>query len=339
MLKMNSCFKNNTNDSITIHCDKNQIIKRIHKSSILGFNDKELLGSHISVLIPKQLKQTHSTYVTNMKENLKDFKYYKNKLKRKNDNFNNIVHINTKFGQNLDFNIKVDLNKDCSSKCTLTLVDTNLHIDTPQVPLDFMKYVNDRPSFHVKSYEDVICVMMDICNSTSFGLNRSSQDIASTYYNLIKLVYEMVTMFYHPFVIVHETVGDSIFLLLNIKSITLIHDNIHSFAINMSIELTKVINCFLSKQDDNMYIRCGISSGEVSGGVIDGKTFRVFGNCVNKASRLESTCNKNEIIIDNSILQHLKLSEDDLMSIQTKEIHLKGIGVETVYILDNKILY
>ena len=76
-------------------------------------------------------------------------------------------------------------------------------------------------------------------------------------------------------------------------------------------------------------MRCGISFGPLAGGVIDGKTFRVFGPSINLAQRLESVCEKNYINISNVFYESLPIEDQKKCEQQTKE--LKGFGEVTFY--------
>ena len=63
------------------------------------------------------------------------------------------------------------------------------------------------------------------------------------------------------------------------------------------------------KNKVDVYMRCGISNGNIIGSVIDGRSFRLFGSTINKAARLEAICEKNKFYFDKVFYNKLILSK------------------------------
>tara|TARA_B110000285_G_scaffold192203_1_gene220435 strand:- start:276 stop:1325 length:1050 start_codon:yes stop_codon:yes gene_type:complete len=173
---------------------------------------------------------------------------------------------------------------------------TNIHsphiIDKTQLAL-----MNDEPRFSVSEYPDYVSILFDVCNSTELVKQMNSTDIAKLYHDLIKLVSDKINKKYTPYARIHETCGDSIYIYIKPC------ESQFSMAILLAIEASRLMNRILDKYDT--HVRCGITIGTLSGGVIDGRTFRMFGESINLAQRLEGLCNKNEINISDDIFENL----------------------------------
>jgi hypothetical protein len=55
------------------------------------------------------------------------------------------------------------------------------------------------------------------------------------------------------------------------------------------------LDSLLSEYTCDMYARVGISMGDVCAGVMDGRSFRVFGQTVHMSQRLEAACPRHKI--------------------------------------------
>jgi hypothetical protein len=75
--------------------------------------------------------------------------------------------------------------------------------------------------------------------------------------------------------------------------------------------------------------------GEISAGVIDGSSFRVFGNTVHKSSRLEGKSLENNIAFDESLFNKLtKEKNKNIDKVKIEKHNLKGFGECNVYYLN-----
>ena len=81
-------------------------------------------------------------------------------------------------------------------------------------------------------------------------------------------------------------------------------------------------------KDKDCHIRCGVAIGDISAGVIDGKTFRIFGSAVHLASRLESICKKDEIVYSEEFYKKM-----ENINCKKEIVNLKGFNEQNVYIM------
>ena len=132
----------------------------------------------------------------------------------------------------------------------------------------------------------------------------------------------------------------------NIEKIKTIGDNYFAVAglqysgrksavdlINMAKDMISAIN---NINDDlsvmNVSIRIGIHTGPIVAGVIGKNKFAydLWGATVNKASRMESSGDKNKIQISSETYNLIK---EDFEVIEKREVDIKGLGATKTYIL------
>ena len=295
---------------LLIHTDSNFNIIHINgfACELLGYESKEILGQAFTIILPK-LQKNPSVTCEAMNNVANDRKHFVLMTKKKKA-------INC-FG-------KIDILTDGRAYMEFRLVT---HIDSPLVPNDYMKYINNQVSFHVNIYSNVCCLMFDMANSTQYWNRSSTIEVAYLFHKMYKVIDEIVTKDFFPCVHIHETCGDNFFVLVNMFG------NCTQTCATLSLEAASKIliniNKLLETIDDSLYMRCGTSFGEISAGVIDGRSFRAFGSIIHMASRLESVCEKNHVAFDEKFLHKL----ENESSYHTKNgydyvsIHeLKGFG-------------
>ncbi len=217
----------------------------------------------------------------------------------------------------------------------LTIYDEQYKI-APNIPERFLKYINSPSSgeFYVDDFKDCIIIMMDIYKSTELTLTKTSMEMAQIYHQIIKKSNYLINHEFFPFIQFVEACGDSL-MFIHSPELMLPLNDILLEVINFSLLLTTNLNQYLNIH--NVHIRCGISYGNISGGIIDGKTMRWFGRPIHKASRLESKCIKNNIVIDDIIYNKLIEQKNFILTgIQEEKCDLKGFGECIIYYINNE---
>lgn len=196
----------------------------------------------------------------------------------------------------------------------------------PNVPTDFKYSLSYNPTFNVVDYSDCYIIMMDVYNSTVLTNHKTPREVALLYHTLIDKILKIVYDKYYPCIQLVECVGDSIMLYSNPRYGFYCDKRI--FAILQLIqEYYRSIEDIMNNY--NTFMRCGVSFGECCGGVWDGKTFRLAGNIINLASRLESKTSKHHINIHEIGIPDKfksKFSNEYLIS-----GHLKGFENDITY--------
>ena len=87
------------------------------------------------------------------------------------------------------------------------------------------------------------------------------------------------------------------------------------------------LDSMLKEYSPDMYARVGISMGDVCAGVMDGRSFRVFGETVHLSQRLEAACPRHHIACQSTVYQLLGEQLLDPPASQRVQADLKGFGM------------
>ena len=103
------------------------------------------------------------------------------------------------------------------------------------------------------------------------------------------------------------------------------------------------LDSVLALYDPCMYARTGVSLGSVTAGVVDGRSFRVFGESVHLSQRLESVCPRGGIACAEEFLTLLGRQQDltlggleEGMGLERARADLKGFGELEYGVLDTR---
>ena len=221
-------------------------------------------------------------------------------------------------------------------------------VQHPQIPIRTLQSMaNDQPcspdAHRSIKLNDTVCVMIDLCNSTKLITSVDSMaPILKLYHSMYTLALQTVVQF-EPFARIHETCGDSICIIFNSFGQTfLTPDKLCNTALVMTSRILQTLNAHLrivsERHRVELYMRCGMSMGNVVGGVIDGRSFRIFGSCVNKAARLESISCKDYIFLDRLIYEKISNRNNVIASMQCATHHLRGFpNPEDVYCVHTNV--
>ncbi len=328
-----------------INCDDEQNIISCNQNTLilLNYSLNDLIGKHITILMSSLLTLVHKKMFKMIKE--RDNNQI-DKLKPKIRNHkNNLRHfyIYDSLQHPILCSVDVKINKDLTTTVILEKIEQYL---SPLVPQKYLKFINSDSSFNIDEYNNVICIMMDIANSTEICNQLTPSGIALIYHNIYKIASIDISTLYYPYAYIHETCGDSLFIIVNAEYIKKFDILAATIALKIASEIQEKIDKYLESYTNfNLYLRCGISMGNIAGGVIDGKTFRVFGSTVHLANRLENKCEKSEFLIDTNMKKkiekeiniHSNQYLNECIKEDTKE--LKGFGlVQTFSVNRNKII-
>lgn len=210
-------------------------------------------------------------------------------------------------------NVKIDLSYKTAALCG--------NIDA--IPSNYISCLGSN-TFRTKQYDDVTCVMMDVCGSTEYIYNNTDIDAAILMKRIFEISRNHIIDMY-PFVYIHELIGDCVFLIVDAPYMVKHKSN---FAMDISKKIQRDVDHFLSTEilEKKMYLRVGIACGPVTAGIIDGRSFRLFGITVHTAQRLESVCPKGRVAFNQRLKEKLKIKDcfEHLSN-------LKGLGDVTYY--------
>jgi len=314
-----------------IHCDNQQNIIECNDNTylLLNYSRDDLKGKHITILMSPLLALVHKK-MFKMLQNMNNLKY---KIRNHKNNLRHF-YIFDSIHNPILCSVDVQIHNDFSTIITLEKIEQYL---SPLVPKKYLQYINSEPSLHIDEYTGVVCIMMDIANSTEICNIITPSGIALIYHNIYKIAFNEVNTSYYPYAHIHETCGDSLFIVVNPEYIKKLDSLAATITLQIVSEIQEKIDNYLSSYTNfNLYIRCGISYGLVAGGVVDGKTFRIFGSTVHLSSRLESKCKKEMIMMDENFINKMKTEfRDELLEdkIHFEIMNLKGFGNTHTYSL------
>ena len=151
-------------------------------------------------------------------------------------------------------------------------------------------------------YEEVSMLFIDIVGFTKMTKGMPPENLVRFINKFFWMIDEIVD---HYRVEKIKTIGDAYMLVCGIPTYT--RDHAESTA-DLALEILGALDAFNDENESSIQVRIGISSGPVVGGII-GKTkfaFDVWGETVNKASRMESTGAPNKIQVTEETYNLLK---------------------------------
>jgi hypothetical protein len=291
---------------------------------ITNYTKEDLIGEFIGILMNDLLSYLHRNIFIQkfQKANIFEQKKLLSKLyghnKRREviiyDKFRNPHYVDMSINMNVYNNLIIDLNHNMSN-------NNNINLYTSDIKLD-------RHIF-IKSKNNIIIINIDFIDSTQITKENGVEHMIAInklfYYDIVNLIIND----YYPFIYIHEIIGDSFILVMNIDWGYTINEYCASIAIKFLVELNR-LTCKYIK------FKVGITYGNLYYGYLD-HNIRFFGDEMNMSSRLHSMCKNGEIIVQNNFFDKLK-SEIDVSNLSfTKEIYnLKGLGMtECVKIIMN----
>lgn len=327
-------------NTYNIECDAQFNIIQYEKNldTILSYDNNELIGKPITVLMSPFIASLHIQWFERLK-NIKcpfQMEIVSKKLKRTMTNISTRIAIFNKYDDPIFCNLSVDIN---FNKVLVQLFIPNEIYKTPilldTIPIEYQAYIGQNKII-THSYENIVCVMLDLANSTEYAFKNGENEIAVLLTIFYQKTFKLICK-YHPYIYIHEICGDAIFIVANAPFMTThIIKSIHYITLFVLAVIQKDIDDVLMTKTTNMFTRVGISFGNVSAGIIDSRSFRLFGSSVHLCQRMESLCAQKHIAFTESFYKNLINLDSELKTyIKTHECDIKGIGKTTYYSIES----
>mmetsp|Transcript_39399 Transcript_39399/g.75484 ORF Transcript_39399/g.75484 Transcript_39399/m.75484 type:complete len:423 (-) Transcript_39399:115-1383(-) len=321
--------------SFHVECDENFNISGcdFEACKALKAHEKSLVGRSITSLMSPMIAKFHDRYFRTLRTCPPEkFDAYRVQIERTMTKANHFVVYDCERNAMM-CEVQVALYDNLSSMVTFTVRSGEGCPMVDSVPRNYLPYINRDPGLYVNNYDDVTCIMMDLANSTAFCVNNSPRNTASVYYDVHRIAKEVVLEVY-PFVYIHELIGDAVFLVVNASFMVKNPERPAFLAMHVATTIQQQLEEMLVKKyNSTMRVRAGIACGSVCAGVIDGRSFRMFGSTVHLAQRLESLCPIGSVCIDEATRHMLSLQspDDDFKAvldglIEDCNSHIKGFG-------------
>jgi class 3 adenylate cyclase len=208
----------------------------------------------------------------------------------------------------------------------------------------FSNYTYINYNYAVTTHHDVCIFIMDIANFTQWCAKKEPIDIFKTMTEFNKLINRKIALFQTTEKV--ELVGDSMLIVGGLYNESTDENRVlyTTETLRLAMMILQDVQMIRDSifRDENISIRIGIHNGNVYSGYIkDPHRYQLFGNSINIASRLESSCSNGcmnisqhtyDIVQNNSTL----LSNVRLVEKVTRP--LKGVGdfESMVFELNNK---
>eukprot|EP00241_Pyramimonas_parkeae_P001888 CAMPEP_0114244256 /NCGR_PEP_ID=MMETSP0058-20121206/11239_1 /TAXON_ID=36894 /ORGANISM="Pyramimonas parkeae, CCMP726" /LENGTH=483 /DNA_ID=CAMNT_0001357177 /DNA_START=355 /DNA_END=1806 /DNA_ORIENTATION=- len=267
---------------------------------------EQLVGQPIVVLMSPMIAKMHDEYFARVRDaSREELGPLRRRLERSMSKANHFV-VYDFHRQPFMCELQVSLFQDLSSIVTLTTRRGQQCPMVESVPRCYLRYINEEPGLYVNDYDDVTCIMMDLANSTNFCVANSARDTAAVYFDVHKIAKRLVLDVY-PYVYIHELIGDAVFLVVNASFMVTNLAKPGMLAMHVATSIQAQVDAMLKERyGDSMYMRAGVASGSVCAGVIDGRSFRMFGSTVHLSQRLEAMCPKGHVALDEAVCSMLR---------------------------------
>ncbi len=198
------------------------------------------------------------------------------------------------------------------------------------LPDDIANKLKSNVGSIAQRHEEVCVLFADIVGFTKYSATVTPEELVSKLDNIFS---KFDTLVYKYKLEKIKTIGDAYMVAAGIPVKT---ENCAERIADMALNMHEIVGEIPKGHDSNFTIKIGMHCGPVVAGVIGTSKFAydLWGDTVNIASRLESTCEEGKIQVSNSMRSVL----DDKYNLQKRgEIETKGIGmIETYYLLGRK---
>eukprot|EP00437_Effrenium_voratum_P021464 CAMPEP_0181448554 /NCGR_PEP_ID=MMETSP1110-20121109/27199_1 /TAXON_ID=174948 /ORGANISM="Symbiodinium sp., Strain CCMP421" /LENGTH=393 /DNA_ID=CAMNT_0023572705 /DNA_START=4 /DNA_END=1185 /DNA_ORIENTATION=- len=312
--------------SVCLHCDSNFTITKVEPElcELLGYEPESLIGRSVLVLMPAVVADAHAALFRRLREApaSKRAALVAGHISRCRD-----AVILDADGMPLSCRLLVHIHGDLSSKLVFERVRGKI---AQCVPRGFGQFLRQPAAPHIIDCQEVACIMTDVANTTRFATSQPPRMMAELLHQVYVTANRVVQREAHPYVYIHEAVGDSLLLLCNAEFMARYPGRTASIAIYVAAEVQKAVDKMLSAfadGDHGMYLRTGIALGPLCAGVVDGRNFRVFGSTIHLSQRLESVCPRSRIACCKNFTAQLldEVSSRDLHVVPAA-VDLKGFG-------------
>ncbi|CAE8588574.1 unnamed protein product [Polarella glacialis] len=288
-----------------LQCDSEHVIQEASMlaCALLRYDRQDLVGRPILDLMPPAVALVHRKMFRDLRQcSPEDFSRAAKQIKSNMSKCREFILLDSHHDP-VVCAVSVDLRSDLSSTVVLKEVKGNyLHT----VPRGFEKFINSKPGFHVKEYDNAVCIMLDIAGSTEFACAHSSRDMARLLHNVYTTVNDVVARNAFPYAYIHEVVDDSVLILVNAGFMVSYPSSTALISFDVALESQRQVDQKLSELGaDGCWARVGIGMGPISAGVVDGRNFRIFGETKHKAQRLESVCPRSKVVCCTDFLKLL----------------------------------
>ncbi|CAK9064224.1 unnamed protein product [Durusdinium trenchii] len=316
-----------------LSCNSEFIITEVHPElcRLLRYDPKEMVGMSILELMSPVVADAHAAIFRSLKS--------AGATERRLAVRRGQLHCRDSIVLDVDkkpvaCRLSVQLRMDLSSEIVFDEVRGKLPYS---VPRGFGQYIKQEPALHLVDAQEVACIMTDLANTTRFSCRQPPRVMAELLHKVYVTANAVVEREALPYVYIHEIVGDSLLLLCNAEFMGRFPGRTAAIGIYVASKVQKAVDEMLKSfaSDHDMYLRVGIASGPLCAGVVDGRSFRVFGSTIHLSQRLESMCPRSQIACCSNFASQLREQVGrDSMRLSECTAELKGLGQVDYTVVD-----
>lgn len=202
------------------------------------------------------------------------------------------------------------------------IIILNKKMDTINYNLHTYNKINE--DFN-KTKNNIIIICIDFINSTQLINKIGTENCINIHKQYYFTIIKLLDNIYYNHIFIHEIIGDSFVLVMNHDNNYNIEKYCTSICLYFLYELTKLTEKFINT-------RIGITFDTAYCGYIN-NNFRIFGNGINLASRLQSSTSHNNILFCNNFYNKLKMEKElyNKLILNIIELELKGFNKKLYY--------
>jgi class 3 adenylate cyclase len=199
------------------------------------------------------------------------------------------------------------------------------------LPVFVIEELKEKKHFVARNVHKVSIVFMDIVGFTAFTASHSPVIVVTILDELFSILDSLCDKYQLEKI---KTIGDA---HMSVAGLIFPQADHAARAVNMALDAIDAIQNYNLDNHTNFAIRIGIDSGSITAGIIGKRKFSydVWGNAVNRASRMESTGTPNIVQITTDTYEALPHKENYKISSQ-QHIVVKGLGEVDTYLVEGR---
>lgn len=198
----------------------------------------------------------------------------------------------------------------------------------PKFVIDELK---EKKQFVARNMHNISILFVDIVAFTAYASEKPPEKVVNALDGIFS-IFDQLTEQYKLEKI--KTIGDAYMAVAGLTAVQPDHAN---RAVDLGLAMIAAIKHYNINHGTDFKLRVGIDSGTITAGIIGKKkfTYDLWGNAVNRASRMESTGIENQVQITADCYNALQEKNNYHVTIR-KDVIVKGLGTMNTYVISNK---
>jgi adenylate cyclase len=199
------------------------------------------------------------------------------------------------------------------------------------LPKFVIEELEEKKQFVAREISNTSIIFIDIVEFTSFTLSKPPEMVVATLDDLFSIIDALCANYQIEKI---KTIGDA---HMSVAGLISPQDDHATRAVNMALDVVLAIQHYNLDHRTDFAVKIGIDSGDIVAGIIGKQKFSydVWGNAVNRASRMEAMGKENMIHISSATYDAL-INKESYNIIPQTHVTLKGIGEVDTYLVEGR---